>query len=81
MISSETEHFSQVGGRAAATPVLCLPEVGFVRLPTVLSVFPISASAWWQGIKDGRYPRGVKLSSRTTAWRAEDIRALINSLS
>lgn len=54
-----------------------LPETGFVRLPTVLQVFPVSRSAWWAGVKSGRYPQGVKLGPRTTAWRSQDIRALI----
>ncbi len=56
-----------------------LPETGFVRLPTVLQVFPISRSAWWAGVKTGRYPPSVKLGPRTTCWRVEDIRALIES--
>ena len=54
-----------------------LPEVGFVRLPTVLALIPISKSAWWAGIKEGRFPKPIKLGLRTTAWRVEDIRALI----
>jgi prophage regulatory protein len=54
-----------------------LPQTGFVRLPVVLSVFPVSRSAWWAGIKAGRYPRGVKLSERCTAWDVRDIRRLI----
>lgn len=56
-----------------------LPETGFVRLPVILAHFPVSRSAWWQGCKDGRFPKPIKLSERTTAWRAEDIRALIAS--
>jgi prophage regulatory protein len=39
---------------------------------------PISRSAWWAGVKTGRYPAPVKLSPRTTCWRAEDVYALIN---
>jgi predicted DNA-binding transcriptional regulator AlpA len=54
-----------------------LPETGFVRLPTILQVYPVSRSAWWQGVREGRYPAAVKLSPRVTAWRTEDIRALI----
>jgi len=61
--------------KAAASNVI--PPEGFMRLPHVLSVYPISASSWWAGIRDGRYPAGVKLSSRVTAWRAPDIRNLI----
>lgn len=55
-----------------------LPETGFLRLPQVLTVFPVSRSGWWQGVKDGKYPQPVKLSQRITAWRAEDIRELIS---
>ena len=55
-----------------------LPETGFVRLPAILRVFPISRSQWWAGVKTGRYPRSVKLGPRTTAWRVDDIRALLD---
>lgn len=56
-----------------------LPETGFVRLPVVLKVFPVSKSTWWQGVKDGDFPQPVKLSPKITAWRVEDIRELIAS--
>lgn len=55
-----------------------LPETGFVRLPQVLAIIPISRSAWWAGIREGKFPKGIKLGAKTTVWRAEDIRALIN---
>ena len=54
-----------------------LPETGFVRLPTILKIFPIGRSTWWQGVKDGKFPKPVKLGKRTTAWKVEDIKALI----
>jgi prophage regulatory protein len=57
-----------------------LPPTGFVRLPGILAPngpIPVSKSTWWAGIKDGRYPKPVKLGPRITAWRVEDIRALI----
>lgn len=60
---------------------LMLPETGFLRLPQVLALIPISRSAWWAGIKDGKYPKGIKLGSKTTVWRAEDIRKLIGRCS
>lgn len=66
-----------------------LPEVGFLRLsqiignpkaePPIPAVIPISRSAWWAGVKAGRYPKAVKLGPRTTAWPIEAIRALIAS--
>jgi len=54
-----------------------LPETGFIRLPKILSLYPVSRSGWWAGVKSGKYPRPVKLGPRTTAWKVEDIRALI----
>jgi len=56
-----------------------LPATGFLRLKEVLRFFPVSRAAWYRGIKDGRYPRGVALGPRTAAWRAEDIRRLIET--
>ena len=55
-------------------------ETGYLRLPQVLQLFPVGKSTWWQGIKSGKYPSGVKLSSRITAWRVEDIKALIEGV-
>lgn len=57
-----------------------IPETGFVRLPDILAIYPVSPSSWWEGVRTGRYPRGFKISKRCTAWRAEDIRALIASV-
>lgn len=56
-----------------------LPETGFVRLPQILAIIPISRSAWWAGIREGKFPKGIKLGSKTTVWRADDIRTLINT--
>lgn len=56
-------------------------KIGFLRLPEVLELFPVSKSTWWQGVKDGIYPQPVKLSARTTAWRKEDILNLMEGLS
>lgn len=65
-----------------------LPEEGFLRLtqivgnpkakPPIPAVIPVSKSTWWEGVKSGRYPQPVRtLGRRITAWRVEDIRALI----
>jgi len=54
-----------------------IPVTGFLRLPQVLAIFPIGKSTWWAGCKAGRFPKPVKLGPRTTAWRAEDIAALL----
>ena len=55
------------------------PDIALWRLPTVLAHVPVSKSEWWHGIKTGRYPAGIKLSPRITAWRSSDIRSLIAS--
>ena len=57
-----------------------MPVEGFVRLPTVLNLIPVSKTGWWAGVKTGRYPKPVKLGERMTAWRVEDIRDLIERL-
>ena len=43
--------------------------------PAIDPVIPVSASALWAMIKAGRFPRGIKLSSRVTCWRASDVNA------
>ena len=62
-----------------------LPKTDYLRLTQIVgdkktgtpAIFPVSKSTWWQGVKSGRYPQPVKLSERCTAWRVEDILALI----
>ena len=62
-----------------------LTETGFVRLPqiignpkaNILPVIAVKKTTWGEGVKSGRYPKPVKLGERVTAWRVEDIRALI----
>lgn len=60
--------------------VSLLPTTGFIRLAQVLTLIPVSKSAWYAGVAEGRYPRPVQLGPRTAAYRAEDIVALIESL-
>lgn len=57
-----------------------LKTIGFLRLPAVLELIPVSKSAWWAGVADGRYPKPVKLSPRTSAWRVQDILDLVERL-
>lgn len=64
-----------------------IPAEGFLRLPQIIGnkkavppippIVPVSKTCWWAGVKDGRFPAGVKLGPGTTVWRVEDIRALI----
>jgi len=67
-----------------------LPETGYLRLPQIVgkpatesapaipAIIPVSKSTWWAGVRTGRYPQPTRaLGDRITAWRVEDIRALI----
>jgi prophage regulatory protein len=57
------------------------PQTGLVRLSQILAPrgpIPVSKSTWWQGVKDGRFPKPQKLGPRTTVWKVEDIRALFD---
>ncbi len=66
-----------------------LPETGFLRLRQIVGnpsaeppepgLFPVSKSTWWAGVKSGRYPKAYKIGARCTAWRVEDLRALIEA--
>jgi predicted DNA-binding transcriptional regulator AlpA len=68
-----------------------IPQTGFMRLKKIVKkaganltdepLIPVCASAWWAGVKSGKYPQPVKLGPRTTAWRVEDIRDLIEKIS
>lgn len=57
-----------------------LPETGFLRINQVLELYPVGKSTWWAGVKSGKYPASVKIGARATAWRIEDIKALIEGV-
>ena len=56
------------------------PPDGLLRLSAIVKPhgpIPVGKSTWWEGVRSGRFPKPVKLGPRITAWRVEDIRALI----
>jgi len=58
------------------------PQTGFLRIKQILTPIgpiPVSKSTWWAGVKDGRFPKPLKLGARVTVWRVEDIQALIQN--
>ena len=57
-----------------------LPAEGFARLPSILSVLPISITSFLDGVKSGKYPPGQLLSPRCRVWPVDAIRALIAQL-
>jgi predicted DNA-binding transcriptional regulator AlpA len=59
---------------------LALPETGFLRLKQVLQLIPYKKTAWYAGLKAGRFPKPVPLGDRARGYRAEDIATLIKRL-
>ena len=68
-----------------------LPPAGFLRLaqiignqkatPPIPALIPVSRSTFLAGVKSGRYPlKPVKLSERCTAYRVEEVKALLVQL-
>lgn len=63
-----------------------LTETCYLRLFQIIGdrkkgyepIIPVGKTTWWKGVKNGRFPKPVKLSDRITVWRTEDIRALIS---
>ncbi len=39
-------------------------------------MIPVSRSYWYEGVKSGKFPKGIKLSPRVTVWKESDILAL-----
>jgi predicted DNA-binding transcriptional regulator AlpA len=56
----------------ALTPGTLLRVDQFI--PTII---PMCKAKWWDGVKKGIYPKPVKLGPRVTAWKSDDLLALI----
>jgi predicted DNA-binding transcriptional regulator AlpA len=57
--------------------MMSIPEGGLIRLKAVLHLLQISKSSFYVGIKAGRFPPPVHLGPRTSAWRRDDIMAIV----
>lgn len=53
-----------------------LPDDALLRLPDVLRLFPVGKSTWWEGVKNGTFPKPVELGPRARGWRLGDVLAL-----
>ena len=91
MVRSATVESSSPEARATAV-ASSSPVAGYLRLhqiigrparrgqPAIPPLIPVSRSTWWAGVKSGRYPSPTHaLGERITAWRAEDIRRLLDA--
>lgn len=57
-----------------------IPEFGFLRLNDVLKIIPVSKSTWYNGMRSGRFPKGIRLSKNIVVWRVEDIKNLVKQI-
>ena len=53
-----------------------LPGSSFVRLHQLIAfrIIPFSAATTWRRVRDGTFPKPVRISPQVTAWRVGDIR-------
>jgi len=68
-----------------------LPLTGFLRIkqiigdkkakPPIPALIPVSSALFWAKVKNGDWPKPVKISSNCTAWKVEEIRVLMESFS
>jgi prophage regulatory protein len=66
---------------------ITLPEIGFVRIDVLVNnpkknthgVMGIGRTTWLEGVKSGKYPKPIKIG-RSTLWKVEQIRELIEKL-
>jgi len=70
-----------MAARHATTPQPTLPATGFVRQAALLPLLSFSATTLWRRVKQGTFPKPVKLSPMVTAWRVEEVRAWIDAQS
>ena len=82
--------FNQAQEGTDMANVILLPNSGYLRLahilgdsradPPISPIIPVSKSTWWAGVKEGRFPKPVKLGPSITAWRVEDIAILMERI-
>lgn len=42
-------------------------------------LIPVSRSAFWAGVKSGRFPQPVRLGPRTVAWRGHEVQEILDN--
>ncbi|MEK9709496.1 MAG: AlpA family phage regulatory protein [Alphaproteobacteria bacterium] len=48
--------------------------------PPITPIIPISKTAWWKGVAEGKYPQPIKLSEKVTVWRADEVQKLVDEI-
>lgn len=45
--------------------------------PTKTGMLPVSPATIWRWVRDGKFPKPIKMGDCVTVWRSEDIDAFI----
>lgn len=53
--------------------------IGYYRFSDVMKIFPVCRSAWFAGVRTGKYPAPIK-HGRTSFWRKVDIHKLVRAV-
>ncbi|WP_286852020.1 AlpA family phage regulatory protein [Hydrogenophaga sp. 70-12] len=56
-----------------------MPQAGYIRQAGLLEVLPISPATLWRWVNKDAFPKPVKLSSRVTAWRFDEVRCWLQA--
>jgi prophage regulatory protein len=51
-----------------------LPAHGYVRWAQLSRIVPVSRVTMWRMVQKGEVPAPIRLSTRVSAWRVEDVR-------
>ncbi|MHC1710595.1 MAG: helix-turn-helix transcriptional regulator [Solidesulfovibrio sp.] len=69
-LANKSSKAATVGKSCVALP-LSTPHL--MRERQVLQFYPVSRAELWNRVRDGRFPKPVKLSPKISAWRSGDI--------
>ena len=53
--------------------------IQFYRLSQLKEKLSVSRSSIWSWVKDGSFPKPIKLGKNCTAWNSEDVHAWVQS--
>ena len=49
-----------------------------IRVGQLIQMLPMSKATIWRKVKDGSFPKPVKLSQRITAWHVDEVQAFVD---
>ncbi len=62
-----------------ATQPTPLPATGYIRQSQLVPIVAFSPATLWRKVKARTFPAPIKLSTRVTAWKVEDVRAWLDN--